>query len=114
VRETGAGVEAGAGMQRMAGVRKGRLVGVKAGPGVRVRAGPKKKVGAKHEMLALRAVQLLGSGSKARPRLSGRETRWGLGRTLMSLWILKFSLGEKVSSRRRLCATKSFAHERGR
>lgn len=37
-------------------------------------------------------------------------------RMLMSLriLILKFSGGEKVSSRRRLCATKSFAHGRGR
>jgi hypothetical protein len=62
VRETGAGVKAGAGagMQRMTGARKGRLVGARAGPGVRVRAGPKEKVGAKHEMSALRTVQILG------------------------------------------------------
>jgi hypothetical protein len=98
----------------MAGARKGCPVGVKAGPGVRVRAGPKKKVGAKHEMLALRTVQLLGSGSKVRPKLSGRETKWSLGRTVISLGILKNFFGEKVSSRRRLCATKSFAHGRGR
>jgi hypothetical protein len=68
----------------MAGARKGCLVGVEAGPGVRVRAGRKKKVGAKHEMLALRTVQLLGSGSKARPRLSDRETRWSRGRCVIS------------------------------
>lgn len=114
VRETGVGVGAGAGMQRMAGARKGCLVGVEAGPGVQVRAGPKKKVGAEHEMLALRTVQLLGSGSKARPRLSGRETGWNLRRTLMSPGILKNFFDVKVSSRRRLCATKSFAHGRGR
>jgi PWI domain len=85
-REIGAGVKAGVGarMQRMAGVPKGRLVGAEAGPGVRARAGPKTKVGAKHEMLALRTVQPLGSGSKARPRLSGRETKWSLGRCVVS------------------------------
>jgi hypothetical protein len=82
VRETGgsAGAGAGAGTQRTAGMQKGRLVGVEAGPGARVRTGPKKKVGANHKVLALQTVQLLGSGSKARPRQSGRETRWSLGR----------------------------------
>ena len=75
-------------MQKMAGARKGRLVGAEAGPGVRVRAGPKKKVEAKHEMLALRTVQPLGSRSKARPRLSGRETGWNLGRCVISFDVL--------------------------
>ena len=77
-RGTGARVEVGVGAQRMAGAPKGRLVGVEAGQEARVRAGPYKKVGAKHEILALRTVLLQGSRSRDRPRPSGRETRWSL------------------------------------
>jgi hypothetical protein len=90
VRGTGAGVGAGAGGQRTAGARKGRIVGVEAGLGVRVRAGPKKKVGAKHEILALRTVLLRGSRSKDRPRLSGRETGWSLGRCVILLDVVLY------------------------
>ena len=74
VRGTGARVEAGVGAQRMVGARKGHLVGVGAGLGVRVLAGANKKVGAKHEILALQTVLHRGSRSRDRPRLSGRET----------------------------------------
>ena len=74
VRGTGARVEAGVGAQRMVGARKGHLVGVGAGLGVRVLAGANKKVGAKHEILALQTVLHQGSRSRDRPRLSGRET----------------------------------------
>jgi hypothetical protein len=85
VRGTGAGVGAGAGgQQRTVGARKGDLVGVPAGLGVRVRAGPK-KVGAKHEILALRTVLFRGSRSKDRLRQSGRETKWSLGRCVILL-----------------------------
>lgn len=89
VRGTGAGVEAGAGARRMAGARKGHIVGVEAGLGVRVRAGPKKKVGAKHEVLALRTVLLRGSRLKDRPRLSGREIGWSLGRYVILLYVCR-------------------------
>jgi hypothetical protein len=84
-RGTVAGVGAGAGAQRMVGAQKGHIVGVEAGQGVRVRAGPKKKVGAKHEILALRTVLLQGSRLKGRPRLSGRETGWNLERCVILL-----------------------------
>jgi len=107
-------VEVEAGAQRMVGMLKGRLVGVEAGLGARAPATPTEKLRAKVEIPALRVALCPGSRSRDRPRLSGRKTRWRPTRTPGSPSVLKNFFGEKVSSKRRPYATRSFAHGRER
>jgi hypothetical protein len=133
---TDASVEAAAGVQRMGGARKGCLVGAEAGleAGAQVCTGDMGKVRAKDEIRPPQVALCQESRSRDRHRSRGRDTRSRLvrcdGRSsayhiqrahfhvhssmLGSRGTAKTFRGEKASSKRRRCATKSFVRGRGR